>query len=87
MPHLMHFHFVAPLFVIYSAWTAARELVVAESKNPVDRAVRWKRFDTVYAVALLANRRVVGPQKISGRCRVTISQSRPAVVGWLGTPR
>ncbi len=41
--YLLPFHLVALLFVFYSAWTAARELIFAESKTAADRAVRWER--------------------------------------------
>lgn len=41
--YLAPFQMIALLFVIYSAWTAARELVTAESKTSADRAVRWER--------------------------------------------
>ena len=33
----------AAVFVVYSAWTAARAIVIAEEKTPADRAVRWER--------------------------------------------
>ena len=41
--YLSPFLLVALLFVFYSAWTAARELILAESKTAADRAVRWER--------------------------------------------
>ena len=31
------------LFVVYSAWTAARSLVIVEEVTAADRAVRWER--------------------------------------------
>ncbi len=41
--YLIPLSIITPLFVFYSAWTAARELVVAESRTAADRAVRWER--------------------------------------------
>lgn len=34
---------VAIFFVLYSAWTAAKCLVVSEEATAADRAVRWER--------------------------------------------
>jgi hypothetical protein len=31
------------LFVLYSAWTAAKALVILEETGAADRAVRWER--------------------------------------------
>ena len=40
--------FVALLFVVYSAWTAAKALVIAEEAAAADRAVRWERTVTTF---------------------------------------
>lgn len=41
--YLFPIHFGVLIFVIYSAWTAARAMVIAEEKTPADKASRWER--------------------------------------------
>jgi uncharacterized membrane protein len=42
-PYILPVTTLAVLFVFYSAWTAAKALVICEESGASDRAVRWER--------------------------------------------
>jgi hypothetical protein len=42
-PYILPIISAAMLFVLYSAWTAAKALVILEETGAADRAVRWER--------------------------------------------